>query len=231
MAPHRSTPASRPPARSARTPRPPLRAPPPGCRGATARIFVTRRQCGRNEDSAPYPRTEEADLALLERHGATAAFIPAVEVMYPPGDVARVTPGPVAAPLEGAARPGHFVGVATVVAKLLDIVTPDRAYFGQKDFQHLREIQTMVRDRRIATRIVGCPTVREPSGLALSSRNASLSDDKRIRATALARGLANARAAFEHGERDAESLREIVPAELARSGIAAADVSCADPIT
>src|SRR5258708_278646 len=198
---------------------------------AIASIFVNPTQFGPNEDFAAYPRNEDADLALLERHGATAAFIPAVEVMYPPGDVARVTPGPVAAPLEGAARPGHFVGVATVVAKLLDIVTPDRAYFGQKDFQQLRVIQTMVRDRRIATRIVGCPTVREPSGLALSSRNAYLSDDERIRATALARGLAKARAAFDHAERDAESLREIVRAELAGSGIAAEYVSCADPIT
>ena len=198
---------------------------------AIVSIFVNPTQFGPNEDFAAYPRTEAADLALLEDRGAAAAFLPSVEVLYPPGDDTRVMPGPIAEPLEGAARPGHFIGVATVVARLLDIVRPDRAYFGQKDFQQLRVIQTMVRVRRIPTRIVGCPTVREPSGLARSSRNAYLSDDERLSATALSRGLAKAQAAFARGDRDAMGLRELVRAELAASGIVAEYVSCADPVT
>ena len=198
---------------------------------AIASIFVNPTQFGPGEDLAAYPRSEDADLALLEKLGAAAAFVPAVEEMYPPGDETRVTPGPVAARLEGAARPGHFTGVATVVAKLLGVATPDRAYFGQKDFQQLRVIQTMVRDLRLATRIVGCPIVRAPSGLALSSRNAYLSDAERASATALSRGLMEAERAFEQGERDADALRELVKLELAVWQLEAEYVSCADPIT
>jgi len=198
---------------------------------AIASIFVNPTQFGPHDDLAAYPRTEDADLALLEEHGAAAAFVPSVEGMYPAGDATRVTPGPIAEPLEGAARPGHFAGVATVVAKLLDIVTPDRAYFGQKDFQQLRVIQTMARDRRLAVRIVGCPIVRAPSGLALSSRNAYLSDAERASATALSRGLIEAEHAFEQGDRDADDLRELVRAELNERGIIAEYLSCADPVT
>jgi pantoate--beta-alanine ligase len=198
---------------------------------AITSIFVNPTQFGRHDDLAAYPRTEAADLALLETHGAAAAFVPSIEEMYPAGDATRITPGPIAGPLEGAARPGHFAGVATVVAKLLDIVTPDRAYFGQKDFQQLRVIQTMVRDLRLAVRIVGCPTVRAPSGLALSSRNAYLSDAERASAAALSRGLMEAARAFEQGARGADDLRQLVRAALADAGIAAEYVSCADPIT
>ena len=198
---------------------------------AIASIFVNPRQFGPDEDFAAYPRTEEADLTLLEAHGAAAAFVPVVAEMYPPGDETHVTPGKIAEALEGAARPGHFTGVATVVAKLLDIVTPDRAYFGQKDFQQLRVIQTMAHDLRLPARIVGCPTVRSPGGLALSSRNAYLSDAERLAATALSRGLRAAERAFEHGDRDANDLRELLRAELTANGIAAEYVSCADPIT
>ncbi|HEY8808187.1 MAG TPA: pantoate--beta-alanine ligase [Candidatus Limnocylindria bacterium] len=201
------------------------------CDAAIASIFVNPTQFGPHDDLAAYPRTEDADVALLERHGAQAAFIPTVEEMYPAGDDTRVTPGKIAELLEGAARPGHFAGVATVVAKLLEIVTPDRAYFGQKDFQQLRVIQTMARDLRIAARIVGCPIVRAPSGLALSSRNAYLSDAERSSASALSRGLMEAERAFEEGERDADDLRSLVAAELEAWGLAAEYVSCADPVT
>jgi pantoate--beta-alanine ligase len=151
--------------------------------------------------------------------------------MYPRGDDTRVTPGKIAEPLEGAARPGHFVGVATVVAKLLDIVTPDHAYFGQKDFQQLRVIQTMARDLRLATRIIGCPIVRADSGLALSSRNAYLTEAQRTNATALSRGLMEAEHAFEAGESDADDLRSLVRSELEVWGLTAEYVSCADPAT
>jgi pantoate--beta-alanine ligase len=198
---------------------------------AIASIFVNPTQFGPNEDFTAYPRTEEADLALLAHHGAAAVFIPTIEEMYPAGDDTRVTPGRIAEPLEGAARPGHFTGVATVVAKLLDIVTPDRAYFGQKDFQQVRVIQTMARDLRLATLIIGCPIVRAPSGLALSSRNAYLTDAERSSASALSRGLMEAEHAFEAGEREADDLRELVRAELAVWSIAPEYVSCADPVT
>jgi pantoate--beta-alanine ligase len=196
-----------------------------------ASIFVNPTQFGPGEDLAAYPRTEEADLTLLEEHGAGAAFVPTVEEMYPAGDDTRVTPGTIAEPLEGSARPGHFVGVATVVAKLLDIVTPDRAYFGQKDFQQLRVVQTMARDLRLATRIIGCPIVRAPSGLALSSRNAYLTEAQRTSATALSRGLMEAEHAFEAGENDADHLRSLVSSELEVWGLSAEYVSCADPVT
>ena len=198
---------------------------------AIASIFVNPTQFGPGEDFAAYPRDEKADLALLETHGATAAFVPSAEEIYPPGDETRVTPGPIASRLEGAARPGHFTGVATVVAKLLAIVAPDRAYFGQKDFQQLRVVQTMARDLRLATRIVGCPIVRGPDGLALSSRNAYLSDPERATAAALSRGLMAAERAFESGERDADGLRTLVRDELAVWGLTAEYVSCADPAT
>jgi pantoate--beta-alanine ligase len=198
---------------------------------AIASVFVNPTQFGPHEDFGAYPRSEGADLALLEAHGAAAAFLPTVEEMYPPGDDTRVTPGRIAEPLEGAARPGHFVGVATVVAKLLDIVTPTRAYFGQKDFQQLRVIQTMARDLRLATRIVGCPIVRVQSGLALSSRNAYLTDAERTSATALSRGLMEAEHAFEAGDNDADDLRSIVGSELEVAGLAAEYISCADPVS
>jgi pantoate--beta-alanine ligase len=198
---------------------------------AIVSIFVNPTQFGPGEDLAAYPRSEEADLALLQQHGAAAAFVPTAEEMYPAGDQTRVMPGKIAEPLEGAVRPGHFVGVATVVAKLLAIVTADRAYFGQKDFQQLRVIQTMARDLRVGTRIIGCPTVRAPSGLALSSRNAYLTEAQRSNASALSRGLMEAEHAFETGERDADDLRSLVSSELEVWGLRPEYVSCADPIT
>ena len=198
---------------------------------AMASIFVNPTQFGPGEDYAAYPRGEAADLELLKAHGADAAFVPPVQEMYPSGADAPIVPGEIAEPLEGAARPGHFTGVATVVKRLFDIVTPDRAYFGQKDLQQLRVIQTMARELGLATRIIGCPIVRAPNGLALSSRNAYLSDAERERGAALARGLRAAETSFARGGRDAEQLRGMVRAELTAAGIEPEYVSCADPIT
>lgn len=198
---------------------------------AIASIFVNPTQFAPSEDFAAYPRREADDTRLLEKHGCAAVFVPPVAEIYPPGDATRVTPGPIAAPLEGAARPGHFVGVATVVAKLLAIVRPDIAFFGQKDFQQLRVLQTMVRDLRLGADIVGSATVREPDGLAMSSRNAYLTPEQRRDAVALSRGLFAARDLWDRGERDPRALRERVR-ELAGSGNVALEyVSVSDPLT
>jgi pantoate--beta-alanine ligase len=198
---------------------------------AIASIFVNPTQFGPDEDYRSYPRQESADLALLEEHDCAAAFVPELAEIYPPGDATRVLPGPIAAPLEGAARPGHFVGVATVVVKLLAIVRPDAAYFGQKDFQQLRVIQATVRDLRLGVRIAGGPTVREPDGLAMSSRNAYLTAEQRRHALALSRGLFAARELWERGQRDPGVLRERVRELASKGGVALEYVSVADPLT
>jgi pantoate--beta-alanine ligase len=198
---------------------------------AIASIFVNPTQFGPDEDFAAYPRKETEDVALLESHGCAVAFIPPVAEIYPPGDATRVTPGPIAAPLEGAARPGHFVGVATVVAKLLAIVRPDVAFFGQKDFQQLRVLQTIARDLRLGADVVGCPTVREPDGLAMSSRNAYLTPEQRRDAVALSRGLFAARELWEKGVREPDRLTSAVRINIDGPGISLEYVSAADPIT
>lgn len=195
-------------------------------------IFVNPTQFGPNEDFTKYPRQEDRDLAMLERAGVAAAFVPSVEEMYPPGDRMRVDPGAIAAPLEGAARPGHFVGVATVVSKLFEIVRPDVAYFGQKDFQQLRVLQTVARERYPAIRVVGCPTGREPDGLAMSSRNAYLDPRERAAALALSRGLTAAQQAWSRGTRDPLRLGNQVRAVIEKEPAVALEyVSVADPTT
>jgi len=198
---------------------------------AIASIFVNPTQFGPSEDFAAYPRREAEDIALLEKSGCAAAFVPPLAEIYPPGDATRVTPGPIAAPLEGAARPGHFVGVATVVAKLLAIVRPDTAYFGQKDFQQLRVLQTVARDLRLGAEVIGCPTVREPDGLALSSRNAYLTPEQRRHAVALSRGLFGARELWQQGVRQPDRLRDAVRRHTDGPDIALEYVSAADPLT
>jgi len=199
---------------------------------AIASIFVNPTQFAPNEDFSAYPRREEADFALLERANAAAAFVPSVEEMYPPGETTRVDPGPIAAPLEGAARPGHFVGVATVVAKLFEIVDPNVAYFGQKDFQQLRVVQAMARERYPRIKVVGCPIVRELDGLAMSSRNAYLTIDERHDALVLSHGLRAAQELWQNGERDPERLRgEVREVVGSVPRVSLEYVSAADPVT
>ncbi len=165
-------------------------------------LFVNPTQFGPHEDYDRYPRDTAGDLQKCEQAGVELVFMPDVAAMYPPDAATTVHVARLTDTLCGPCRPGHFAGVATVVAKLFNIVQPDAAYFGQKDAQQLAVIRRMVRDLDFPLRIVGCPTVREPDGLAMSSRNAMLSPDERQRATALYRALTAARARIVAGERD-----------------------------
>ena len=196
-------------------------------------IFVNPTQFGPDEDMFTYPRDIERDRVLLEEVGCDLLFYPAVEEMYPPGGAdIHVVPGKLADVLEGASRPGHFTGVATVVAKLFNIVQPERAYFGQKDGQQLVVIRRMVRDLDFPVEIVAVPTVREPDGLAMSSRNTYLNDHERSAATVLCRALRRAQELHREGEQDAEVLRAAMSDVLASEHLATADyVSVADPET
>ncbi|MBA2362392.1 MAG: pantoate--beta-alanine ligase [Chloroflexia bacterium] len=177
-------------------------------------IFVNPAQFGPGEDLATYPRDLDRDLALLESDGVDLVFAPPEHEMYPPGDAVTVDPGPIGARLEGAARPGHFLGVVTVVTKLLGLIQPDRAYFGQKDAQQLAVIEHVVQVLFLPVEIVACPTVRERDGLALSSRNVYLTPTQRVAAPALYRGLASASKGWREGERSPERLRAAVCAEV-----------------
>ena len=167
-----------------------------------ASVFVNPLQFGPAEDLASYPRDREADLAVLAAEGTDLAFLPAEGEVWPAPPEVRLRVGGLAERLEGLVRPGHLDGVATVVAKLLHLVGPSRAYFGQKDAQQLAMVRRMVDDLAFPNEIVACPTVREPDGLAVSSRNAYLSAPERRRATALYRALRAGRAAFLAGRRD-----------------------------
>jgi pantoate--beta-alanine ligase len=160
------------------------------CAAVITTNFVNPMQFGPTEDLARYPRTLDADLAVCEAAGVDVVWAPAVEDVYPHG-TAQVTvqPGPIGDLLEGEVRPGHFAGVLTVVAKFLNLVRPDRAYFGEKDYQQLTLIRLMAEDLDLGAEIVGVETVREPDGLALSSRNVYLSADERRHALALSRAL------------------------------------------
>jgi pantoate--beta-alanine ligase len=180
------------------------------CASVAVSIFVNPTQFGPHEDLQSYPRDLPGDVDMLERAGVDLVWTPEVEDVYPPGDQTWVTVEAVTRGLEGARRPGHFRGVATVVTKLLHAFEPQRAYFGQKDAQQAVVIRRMARDLLLPVEIVVCPTVREADGLALSSRNRYLSPDEGRSATVLYRALRAASAAFEAGERDAERLRQVM---------------------
>lgn len=152
-------------------------------------VFVNPTQFNDPRDLAAYPRTEEADTALLERLGATFAFVPSVSDIYPEPDTRTFSYPPVDTVMEGARRPGHFNGVCQIVSRLFEIVEPTRAYFGEKDFQQIAVIRAMVADKGYKLEIVACPIVREPSGLALSSRNALLTPEERQTATCISHAL------------------------------------------
>ncbi|MFC4452518.1 pantoate--beta-alanine ligase [Deinococcus sonorensis] len=169
-------------------------------------VFVNPLQFGAGEDLSRYPRDLDHDLRLAGAAGAQLLFAPTPEQMYPDGFVTQVQVGGLAGRLEGASRPGHFDGVATVVLKLLNLVQPQRAYFGEKDWQQLAVVRRMVQDLNHPAQIVGVPTVREPTGLALSSRNSYLSPEQRARAAVLSAGLRAVQAAWAAGERQPEAL-------------------------
>jgi pantoate--beta-alanine ligase len=177
-----------------------LRAAREQCRSVIASIFVNPTQFGPGEDLARYPRSLEADLALCEQSGADLVWTPGVDDVYPNGEpLVTITPGPLGDVLEGATRPTHFAGVLSVVAKYLNLLRPDRAYFGEKDYQQLSLIRAMAADLDFGATIVGVPTVREPDGLALSSRNTYLSAADRAAALALSRALLAGRDAAPGG--------------------------------
>lgn len=177
-------------------------------------VFVNPIQFGPNEDLDRYPRDWDRDHRLLDEAEVDAVYRPAVADMYPNDASTRVHVDGVASPLEGAARPGHFEGVATVVTKLFGAVEPDRAYFGQKDVQQVAVVKRVVRDLDLGVEIRVVPTVREPDGLALSSRNVYLSPDERAAARSLSAALRQATSAYAEGERDPERLRGILQARL-----------------
>lgn len=202
------------------------------CAGVVVSIFVNPTQFGPSEDLEAYPRDLPRDLSLLEKEGVDLVWMPTTEVMYPQGYQTWVTVEKVTQPLEGKMRPGHFRGVATVVTKLFTAVQPQKAYFGQKDAQQAVAIRQLVRDLNIHLDVVVCPIVREPDGLAMSSRNAYLNPAERQAATVLYRGLTAAQSAFKEGLRDAGSLRRIVTEKINAEPLARLQyVSCAHPET
>lgn len=192
-------------------------------------IFVNPRQFGSSEDLARYPRDEARDLAICASEGVDIVFAPTVDEVYPPGFDTAVTVGDIARPLEGAARPSHFDGVATVVAVLFGLMSADRAYFGQKDAQQLMVIDRMARDLGFPTEVIPCPTVREADGLALSSRNVRLSPEQRAAAPILRRALLAGKALIDGGVTSGDAVRDAMRDVLATEPLARVEyVSCAD---
>ncbi len=176
------------------------------CAATAVSIFVNPTQFGPTEDLSKYPRQFERDRELLEKEGVDILFAPSAEEIYPQGAITWVLVEGLSDKLDGRSRPGHFRGVTTIVAKLFNIVEPDAAFFGQKDAAQLAIIRRMVRDLDFPVEIVACPIVREPDGLAMSSRNAYLSKEERSRALVLQRALQETRRQFEAGERSATKL-------------------------
>lgn len=199
------------------------------CDHVVVSIFVNPTQFGPQEDLSSYPRDLEHDLSLIEPLGTDLVWMPTAEIMYPKGYQTWVEVETITRHLEGAVRPGHFRGVATVVTKLFNGVQPHKAYFGQKDAQQAAVIRQMTRDLNFPIEIVICPIVREPDGLAMSSRNVYLDAEERRAATVLYRALNAARNLYENGERNAEQLRLIMREVLAAEPLAQMQyVSCAD---
>jgi pantoate--beta-alanine ligase len=202
------------------------------CDLVSVSIFVNPTQFGPNEDFSRYPRDTERDLAMLREAGASWVFMPGVEEIYPPGFATSVQVREVTRRLEGEVRPGHFEGVATVVAKLFNLVQPHRAYFGQKDAQQVVVVKKMVRDLNFPLEIRVGQTLREPDGLAMSSRNVYLNPQERQAAIVLYRALTAARDLWSRGERRGGTLREAMSRTLAAEPLARPDyVSVADPDT
>ena len=190
---------------------------------AVVSIFVNPMQFGPQEDFNSYPRNTQRDLALLDKEGTDLVFIPQADEMYPQPFSAWVEIGKVTERLEGAARPGHFRGVTTVCAKLFNIIQPQRAYFGQKDAQQAIVIKKMVTDLNMNIEIVTLPTVREPDGLALSSRNTYLNSHERRAALVLYRALSLAQQLYANGEENAERLRQQITGLIQQQPLASID--------
>jgi len=197
-----------------------------------ASIFVNPRQFAPGEDFQRYPRPFEADRARLQALGVDAIFHPPVEQIYPAAFRTAIDPGPLGAVLEGASRPGHFAGMLTVVLKLFELTLPTRAYFGQKDFQQVVLVRQLVRDFSLPVRVVACPTIRDPDGLAMSSRNAYLSADHRAAAAVIRRALQEAVGAFNRGVSDPAELESAARAVITQAPGAQVDyVSVVDEVT
>ena len=200
------------------------------CASVVVSIFVNPTQFGPHEDLGKYPRNLSRDLILLESGNVNLVWTPTDEVMYPPGYQTWVSVEEIAKPLEGAMRRGHFRGVATVVAKLFNVIQPQKAYFGQKDAQQATVIRQMSRDLDFPIKIVVCPTLREPDGLAMSSRNVYLSPSERHASVAISKALFKAKEEFETGERDANHLKKVVSDILGTEPLIKVQyVSCAHP--
>ncbi len=193
------------------------------CDATVVSVFVNPTQFGPHEDFEKYPRQLEADLRALSSSSVDVVFAPTVDQMYGDGHSTSVCAPSISEPWEGRCRPGHFDGVATVVLKLLQIVPADVAYFGNKDYQQVQVIRAMVRDLHVGTRIVGCPILRDPDGLAKSSRNAYMTDDERAQALALSQGLSAAAELFKMGERGSAALAARIRQQLAGAGITKID--------
>lgn len=199
------------------------------CSSVSVSIFVNPTQFSPQEDLEAYPRDLDRDLSLLRKEGVDLLWKPTAEEMYPADFQTWVEVETMTQALEGLHRPGHFRGVTTVVAKLFNVVQPDRAYFGQKDAQQAAVIRRMVQDLNIPLEVVVCPTVREPDGLAMSSRNSYLNDEQRKAAAVLYQALQTATEKFEEGERDADALRTLMSRVLAGEPLAKTQyVSVAD---
>ncbi len=197
----------------------------PLCDAVVGSLFLNPTQFGPNEDLSTYPADEAADLAEFEKHRADIVFVPSVDEMYPPEGpgIPQIDPGPVANVLEGVHRPGHFNGVATVVARLFSIITPNMATFGEKDAQQLRIIQHVNETQGFGIEIVPIPTVRESDGLAISSRNVYLSSPEREAAKVLHRSLMVAKRSWDAGERSGDTLRSSMTGVLDREPLATTD--------